>query len=476
MMLSLKMASFIFIRILISYSLKQFLIEHFSNNSFAIICSNMYQWSEDLNLVCQMPQAKIIGTPIGISSHIDTYHSYIILEDNPTNVRETLLKHLRYKFNSRAKFLIILKENCTDKTLKSLFHTLWSSYIYNVVILYNLTNFVTWYPYHYKSLCGTKICLIKNPSIISIYANKIPTNLGGCPINVTWNNLSIIIKDPFSKNNTGYAVSFFNVIAEKINATLIYLKNNTDYFNLNYIKDSYIDLVQDMVSRNIDASFAVHNHFYRHHKELERTSPLEQSYQLFVFPPRKKTWHKDQLLKIISVHTIFLILLSILAMTLFWKFQTKSTFTSSGFVAFQMLVQGTIARKPKKWLTKTIFFIFITNTMILNSIYSSHINSLLIQPTYEPHIRKFADIIRLKKKIIISNFHKGSLKGYSNKTFNSLLKLRINKNPIYSDLYSEFLEKNEHGIVTSEFELLYRFTNPEDLEQVLHDKVHKYFT
>ncbi|XP_064212292.1 odorant receptor Or1-like [Tribolium castaneum] len=134
--------------------------------------------------------------------------------------------------------LQISMKNFTDDELKHAFATLWSYYyIYNVVIVTNTTNFVTWYPYKRKSFA---------------------------------------VKSPFEKNDPGYSIRYLNTIGEKLNLEVVYLTKNIDYIALAIKTGNWTDLIQHMKQYKIDIA-PVFENLGGTYKEVEWVKPFYQA-------------------------------------------------------------------------------------------------------------------------------------------------------------------------------------------------------
>lgn len=131
-------------------------------------------------------------------------------------------------WHSRFKHLIIFLKPVTENMVRQSFRLMFRWRMVNVVVHHKNDAFYTWYPYSEQSRCGTVVNLVRvkdeNP-----FSSKIPKVLHGCGINVTWPKLDIFMWDPFNETYPGAMFMFFNTIAKKMNITVNYLRNNTNF-------------------------------------------------------------------------------------------------------------------------------------------------------------------------------------------------------------------------------------------------------
>jgi hypothetical protein len=205
-------------------SLQNFINLHFHDDSVVVVSSNFENWHPKLQPLLHLHNPKIAANP-RVPHSLRAYKNYIIVEDDPDALTASV-DRLLYNFDPRGRILVIFHENSTEDDLKSTFETLWSYYVHNVVVWANWTRFVTWYPYGVDNRCGTVVNLVTN---LSPFADKIPQDMHGCPVKVTWNKFSYAVRSPFDRRNPGYAIKFLDTIAQQMNIEMQYLRNNSDY-------------------------------------------------------------------------------------------------------------------------------------------------------------------------------------------------------------------------------------------------------
>jgi hypothetical protein len=305
-------------------SLQNFINLHFHDDSVVVVSSNYENWHPKLQPLLHLHNPKIAANP-RVPHSLRAYKNYIIVEDDPDALTASV-DRLLYNFDPRGRILVIFHENSTEDDLKSTFETLWSYYVHNVVVWANWTRFVTWYPYGVDNRCGTVVNLVTN---LSPFADKIPRDMHGCPVKVTWNKFSYAVRSPFDRRNPGYAIKFLDTIAQQMNIEMQYLHNNSDYLLENMRNGSYHYLVHDVTVKRIDVGVAYASLTHRLDRHVETTRPFFQTNQFFVFPPRKKLKANRNILGIFSAAIWTAILFSITAMIVEkWKtcwFQTKSS-------------------------------------------------------------------------------------------------------------------------------------------------------
>ncbi|EEZ97474.2 hypothetical protein TcasGA2_TC011308 [Tribolium castaneum] len=391
-----------------------------------------------------------------------------MLENDLNNLLATIAKNY-YRLNSRAKFLIIFRKKHTKEELKHVFATLWSYYIYNVVILTNGSNFVTWYPYKSASKCGTVVNLVTNTE--SPFGGKIPKTFGKCPVNVTWTSLSFAVKSPFNKNNPGYSIQYLDTIGEKLDLRIVYLTENIDYVALAIQAGNWTHLAQHMKRFKIDCAPVI-EHLGSTYTEIEWTKPFHQWGEHFAFPPRKMIRTSWKLYSIFS-HEIWLTLIvSFVVMSLFWAQISKMSLGSAFLVIFRLIIQCALASVPRKILPRLTFIIFLLGICNLNWLYLSKLSSELTQPSYEPKIKNIADLIKSDKKLSYFKSFDESLKQFGTEIFRNLANRRLKKpdalNPSMK-LITDFVE-SDYGIILGDVNL-FLFKNPEILEVLWQDNI-----
>ncbi|EFA05443.1 hypothetical protein TcasGA2_TC015623 [Tribolium castaneum] len=354
--------------------------------------SSNFDFDEKLQFLFKLNQTKILTNPIP-SQCLEEYHNYIIVEQNIDNL--VYLQELKFSIDTKSRFLLIL-ENTTEDDLKQIFETCWHLYIFNVVI-YNWTDFVTWYPYDITSKCGTSVNLVTespNP-----YANKIPKKLHNCPVNITWEMQPMAIKAPFDKTDPGYNIRLMDTVAKQINLNVTYLIENINYLTLGRIKGEYSDLRNEIIGRNIDLGFAFGENGKQVGTELELSLPFTDTNCFFILPPRRKIQSSFSTLVVFSIPIWGLIFLSIFLMTTLWKILTGVSFGTSLFQMVQLLLQCVIIHQPKNTLQKLAFVLFFCYVLNLNWIYISQLSGILSQPSYEPKILKLEELAKSDKKL-----------------------------------------------------------------------------
>lgn len=132
-------------------------------------------------------------------------------------------------WHSRQKHLVVFLKPVTKDTVRQAFGLMFKRWrMVNTVVYYKNDTFYTWYPYSQRSRCGARVNLVRvrgeNP-----FTFKIPRVVQGCNVNVTWSKMDIFLWDPLNKTYPGAMPLFFNTIAKKMNITVTYLENNTNF-------------------------------------------------------------------------------------------------------------------------------------------------------------------------------------------------------------------------------------------------------
>jgi hypothetical protein len=447
-------------------SLQNFINLHFHDDSVVVVSSNFENWHPKLQPLLHLHNPKIAANP-RVPHSLRAYKNYIIVEDDPDALTASV-DRLLYNFDPRGRILVIFHENSTEDDLKSTFKTLWSYYVHNVVVWANWTRFVTWYPYGVDNRCGTVVNLVTN---LSPFADKIPQDMHGCPVKVTWNKFSYAVRSPFDRRNPGYAIKFLDTIAQQMNIEMQYLRNNSDYFLENMRNGSYHYLVHDVTVRRIDVGVAYASLTHRLDRQVETTRPFFQTNQFFVFPPRKKLKANRNILGIFTAAIWTAILFSITAMIVFWKHLTREPLPWSVFFVVRLTFQS-IGNPPKSALLRVVFLLFVVYMTALNWIYLSQLSSILTSPQYEPQIRKMEDLLVSDKKLKFKTVHVQFLAAFGNTTYRNLIGRRLEDDDRmdHFGLIRDFVDKRDHGIVMGETDLAW-IKNNKKLEVLVHDKV-----
>lgn len=465
--MNLKKAYIILILQITSFhTLENFINRHFSNTTIVIFSSNIKKLSEKLYFLLKLTQPKIIANQYFDSRLSLDLVNFIFIEDNLNNLTTSIqLQH--GNFNTSGHFLVIYQRNTTDDVLKQTFKTLLQFHIYNVVILTNLTQFVTWYPYDKHSYCGSRVILINQKSL-NMFAEKLPNTFENCQINVTWNSYSYAIRSPYDSDNPGFAIRFLNTLARQLKIKINYIKLSQRYRTLNRIQ--YEKFVEEMTSRDIDIGVLAQTMSGVSHQKVRILNPIFLTKQFFVFPPRQQLKSQNKILEIFTMKVWGTILLSLCGIILFWKFLTQISVLDSVFFVLQLAFQS--VPLPQKRLYRWIFLLFVFYITNLNWMYLSRLSSVLTQPDYEPKIKTLNDLTKSDKKIKFGVAFERHLESFGEEIYKNLLKRRIDNlgNTSLVKMFQDFAREMNHGILIAETEMAW-FKNPKELEVVSYDEV-----
>ncbi|KAJ3651809.1 hypothetical protein Zmor_017819 [Zophobas morio] len=449
-----------------------FINDHFQTNETIVIAStNFFNWEENLQTVLTSKNSKLIITPQNQLQVPPVIKNYIFVEDNLQTLNASLIKII-YTINARRNFLVIFQKNTTEDELKSAFQALLGYYIYNVVILTNLTQFFTWYPYNNENRCGKIVTLATEQA--NPFKNKIPNDLGGCSVSVTWSNLTWTIKSPFDKSDPGYAAVALDTIAQKLNLQLDYLRHQLDYYYFAIRDGNFKVLCKYIETEKIDLSFTIGHVTDKPCPELETMKPILLYPQNFAFPPRKPIRNNDKIFSMFRKEIWWTLLASFFTMWLLWKTVTKQSYQNSFFSIIQLLVQCMISKVPQKQLPRFVLFIFLFFVMNINWFYVSQMSSVLTQPSYEPQIKNIEDIIKYNKKLNFYPFFKQFLLSYGNETCEKLMALRmtdLDSIALHDYSLQSFVDDADYGIVMQETDLVL-FRDSQKLQVLSHENIY----
>jgi hypothetical protein len=461
-------ATVLILQIITIHSLENFIDRHFQDETVVLVSSDFGVWGENLDfLLRRQDRPKVIANPGVPGEMITPFKNFVFVEADFDHF-VPVLGQLRHKFNTRGQLVVIFHENSTEDDLKSTFETLWSYYVYNVVVYANLTRFVTWYPYSSASRCGSVVNLVTNAK--SPFANKIPKDLGGCPVNITWNRVSYVVKIPFDDEDPGYAVKVLNTIGEKMNVKMVYLNDNINYFSLAIKYGTFHHLVQDMTRRHIDVALTIGD--LHQGKKVETGQHILLFGQYFVLPPRKRVPRGGKFLEIFSDETWWSILVSVVSMSIVWRFVTGKELIGSVFYVVQLAVQNVVKQAPKSTTSRLIFVTFLLSATTLNWCYLSQLSSVLTEPSYEPKIQTISDLVKSDKKLRFWEFYKDHFATYGREICENLMNRRVENSDsmTHSGMIREFVADLEYGVVLGEI-ALFQFKNPKVLQVLSYDNV-----
>ncbi|KAJ3665564.1 hypothetical protein Zmor_001055 [Zophobas morio] len=335
----------------------------------------MNTFDDRLVFALRLIQPKLIIHPKN-SPNLEIFNNYIIFETNLTSLL-LCVDSLKHKIKTKGRFLIILQNVSSDDEIKTIFETLWSHYVYNVVVYSKWTSFLTWYPYSIGNHCGTAFNLVKNAK--HPYDNKIPKHLKGCSINASWEDLALAIKNPIDKRDPGYSVRVLDTIAEKMKVYVVYVKSNVS-IRLPGTK-KYLEWKKDMLERSIDLTFIVRNFPAPIGPEFQMSVSYFETYSFLVLPPRRKITSSTNTLVIFSAEIWCLITVTVLFMTALLKNFTNGSLQRCFFEVFRFMLQSPIKLVPKSRLNRFIFVFFFFYNCNLNWIYVSQLSGVLSKPS-----------------------------------------------------------------------------------------------
>ncbi|KAJ3652057.1 hypothetical protein Zmor_018055 [Zophobas morio] len=461
----------IILHLITTNALESFINTHFPQNEILVIISSNFQnWNKSLQTILTTDRPKIIATPQIQKEIHSTIKIYISVEDDSESLN-TAIQTIIDNINTRANFLIILQKTITENELKLVFQTLWSDYIYNVVVLANWTKFVTWYPYRKENHCGKTVNLDMEHE--NFFKEKIPMKLDNCSVNVTWNEyVSWSVKSPHNEKDPGFAVTSLNTVAEKLNLKLDYLKDNLDYFRQCIEVGNFQPLCDYMTKEKIDVGLTIGQLAQNYCAKIETTKDVIQYPQYFIFPPRKKIRNSKKIFTIFTLEIWSTILLSVLTMAILWKMLNRISYSNSLFYTVQLTFQFVVPQLPRKNLQRFVFFVFLYGITNLNWFYVSQMSSILTEPSYEPQLKTIADILKSTKKLKFFSFFEIHFQNYGNETCSKLMERRDKNSDLLgvSDRWLKEFVESDYGMILGEVDFI-RFKERQKLHVVSYDNV-----
>lgn len=344
---------------------------------------------------------------------------FIGTENDVIGLIEKIKKH-KY-WNSRAKFVICFQQlgELNFNLLNNIFEIFWKYYIFNVIILQqNDLELYTYFPYNFESKCGNNItskyilnCL--DLKIIEYFLEKIPEDLNKC--NVT--ALSIL-RPPyvvklngtgFSAKESGFEVTILHTAAKKLNFTVVYLHN--PYPDNGYMASNgtYI-MMYEMIHKNIANlmfNALMYNATYYWDFHLMHFSTIAKGYWWVPCAGRNPLW--ENMIYIFNKRLWFTIMCTVFANSFAWwvfesYFERNKTEFSYYFINTWAVLMIIPNKKPKHWILKACYYVWVVSCLILTTLYTSQLVSVLTKAFYGRQITTVDEMLASGIKF---GFHPG---------------------------------------------------------------------
>jgi ABC-type amino acid transport substrate-binding protein len=323
--------------------------------------------------------------------------------------------------------MLILDIKAVD--LEQLFAMMWKKSIFNVYAIHEETNAVTlstFFPFKSISECGNT-----SPVILNQFINKkftkdlvIPAkldNLHGCPIRVTGSlQPTAMVKKTLSDGTVkyeGYESTFVNVLAEKMNFTLVMqIREGTDQWGDIYENGTATNSLAELVNGRAD--MAIGDYFLKpgRIKFLDCSDSYLNYPILLVIPKGEKLTPMEKLVRPFKqlVWILLLIAFAVGLLVIFvinHKFRQLRSFVFGEKVkqpVLNMLIviigsQQTVL--PRRNFARFILMMFIILCLVLRSIYQGSLYQFLQSDGRHKEVQSIQDIIERGFTVLTHESH-----------------------------------------------------------------------
>lgn len=330
----------------------------------------------------------------------------VIVETIEDFQKEIELFYHSYSYNPQAKLLVVFSGAL--KNISRIFEISWRIYALNIVLIIQedmKINFYTYFPYANNKcndtaahLMGT--CDYDENLVIDYFPNKIPLYLQGCPVRILAIVFEPYVINPHNLKQPGLEVTIFNVIAEKLNVTPIYVKHNYSHLGFKFAKSKYSRIYQmlyksegDVILGNVKLNSSFHD-------EFSTTIPLFSEGVVWFAPisleiaPWKNFLIGFQLNLWIVLFVTFLILIiawwifGIVMKDYFYKKISNCFMIILGVLLFINVSQ------PKKFQLRILFISWVFSALLVSTTYNTKFTSILTNPYYDDQISNEKEILQ----------------------------------------------------------------------------------
>jgi len=372
------------------------------------------------------------------------HHNYIIFmwpEEMGGDILETLVTQLddlqlTLSWNPRAKFLVVVTENDTGSTQSlavKICEIMWNmNRIINVVILIpradvllvegeiHILDLYTWFPYE-RSDCAkpSEVFLVgqclpdnngKFSSNASLFPDKIPNNLHGCPIRVSASQLIpyVISTSNYTDSDgnvvytyRGLEIEYLLLVAEAANLTMLFLPPAEGD-----VKDSHLQQLLQVFSGTSDVAIG---HFPLNFLLLPYADPtitvVFDTLRWYIPCPRPVS----RMEMVMGVYTspvwCSIALVFFLTALVFWRsanvphgsLVTEShvyrEILSCACVVWSVSLGVAVPEMPRSSKLRALFSLFLCYCFVMDVVFHAYFISYLVKPGYHHDISNLDELV-----------------------------------------------------------------------------------
>ncbi|KAI2474253.1 Ionotropic receptor 180, partial [Diabrotica virgifera virgifera] len=235
-----------------------------------------------------------------------------------------------------------------------------------------------WYPYHIKSDCGKAVNPVNLFDEIP-FENRIPRNLNGCPVSISWNMYAIFMWNPFNDTYPGALFLAMNTISEVMNFTPNYLINNSDFL-VDYLKTDTFDTAErDMSDRNID--LILYGSDNGEHVDLNKVQDLVKGVTYSVLQTTLLKKRANFYFSYFGPYMLTSFTLMLIVFPFLWKhIAGVKYYGDAALTVYRMLFQLQILKLKRSFKVKVLFIGVLIWIYFIDLKYTSLLGSLLTSP------------------------------------------------------------------------------------------------
>lgn len=376
-------------------------------------------------------------------------YSYVLFtsSEREENVTVDLLSQMdimnsKSFLNPRAKFLVVISEHlsASPKLLAlSIISNLYKYYkIINLVVLTpiykplfpdeaeNLThsgrhqlNIYTWFPFTSSEYCNTvkdvthlDTWLVGKQGYflngVNLFPEKIPRNLNGCPIKITWVSPQEDTETRLHYNTENGAIPHFaqieiNFVAsllQKLNLTIIYDIQPAN--NMSHIKQIFY-LMDKLVSGACDVAFGGLPLHIRFTVFAEATVPYFQTGLSWFVPCAKHLYRPGTIFRVLSLPVWFcfgVVFLLVVATTWILAIRAKTieskryiNLANCCYIVWSATMSVSVPQMPRTSLIRLFFLLWVLHCFAMTTVFEAFFTSFLVEPEMEKQIESVEELV-----------------------------------------------------------------------------------
>ena len=358
-------------------------------------------------------------------------------------------------WNPRGRFVIVLVESSSTKTMMNLLSELWQYKVLNSVVIQvgisNTVDIYTWFPFRSPEHC-TDIKVIdlidkwlpNNGGMFlnssEIFPNKISKNLHKCPLVasvVYWKYyVEFYYKYDIRKHrvhrifNKGLEVELFRIISRELNMTPTFIEpvdHKLVWGALNEIGESTGVLGDAKDSRANISIAGLPKNTDEYEQHLESTISYQESgFYWYVRCPRDNAHWKGLALMFTPLNWAVLMLVNFAAAVLLWSLGKRAkilelvewknweSFLSCYQIVLVIMLNSSTVRAPQTTLIRVFFLLIMYYAFAFNLIFQTVFTQRLIDPGKEYQVSNLKELLKSDIKITLLRGHEGIFRNPDN--------------------------------------------------------------